>query len=113
MLQNRVGAGQYTQIGYDTTTHAVYIDRTNSGDVSFDPTFSGVQTAPLALHHGQLRLRILVDASSVEVFVDRGEVVLTDQIFPDATSTGVSTFADGGSAILARLTAWHLRSIWP
>jgi levanase len=112
-LNVRVGAGQFTQIGYDTTTHEVYIDRTNSGDVSFDPTFSGVQTAPLALHHGQLRLRILVDASSVEVFADRGEVVLTDQIFPDAASTGVSVFADGGTASLTHLTGWHLRSIWP
>ena len=61
-LNVRVGSGQQTQIGYDTTTHQIYIDRTNSGDVSFDPTFPGVQTAPLALEHGRLRLHILVDA---------------------------------------------------
>ncbi len=109
----RVGVGQQTQIGYDTTTHQIYINRTNSGDVSFDPTFPGVQTAPLALDHGRLRLHILVDASSVEVFADQGEVVLTDQIFPDANSTGASVFAEGGSATLDHLEAWHLRSIWP
>ena len=112
-LNVRVGPGQYTQIGYDTTTDQLYIDRSNSGDVSFDPTFAGLQTAPLALNHGTLRLHILVDASSVEVFADQGQVVLTDQIFPDAGSTGVSAFAQGGSAKLDDIEAWHLRSIWP
>lgn len=112
-LNVRVGPGQYTQIGYDTTTDQLYIDRSNSGDVSFDPTFAGLQTAPLALKHGTLRLQLLVDASSVEVFADQGQVVLTDQIFPDAGSTGVSAFAQGGSAKLDDIEAWHLRSIWP
>ena len=81
--------------------------------MSFDPTFAGLQTAPLALNHGTLRLHILVDSSSVEVFADQGQVVLTDQIFPDAGSTGVSAFAQGGSAKLDDIEAWHLRSIWP
>jgi fructan beta-fructosidase len=114
-LDVRVGNGQYTQIGYDTTTDEVYIDRTNSGDTDFDSSFPtmGVQTAPLNLHGGLLRLRILVDASSVEVFADQGEVVLADQIFPDASSTGVSAFAAGGTATLVHLTAWPLASIWP
>ena len=112
-LNVHTGGGQLTQIGYDTTTHQIYIDRTNSGNVSFDPSFPGVHSAPLALNHGTLKLHILVDASSVEVFADQGEVVLTDQIFPDTSSTGVSAFADGGSASIDRLDAWHLRSIWP
>lgn len=112
-LNVRVGDGHYTQIGYDRPTHRVYVDRRSSGYVSFAPTFAGVQTAPLHLHNHWLRLRVLVDASSVEVFANHGEVVLTDQIFPDATSTGVSLFAQGGSATLAHLKAWDLKSIWP
>ena len=40
-------------------------------------------------------------------------MVLTDQIFPDATSTGVAAFATGGTATLTDLTAWRLASIWP
>ncbi len=105
--------GDVTQIGYDVSTHRVYIDRTKSGDVSFDPTFGGVQTAPLPLDHGLVRLRVLVDTSSVEVFTDRGQVVLTDQIFPDAASTGVSWFATGGTATLAVGLGWHLKSAVP
>jgi levanase len=107
------GNGQQTQIGYDTTTHEVYIDRTKSGDVSFDPTFASVQRAPLPLDHGLVRMRILVDTSSVEVFTDQGQVVLTDQIFPDPTSNGVSLFATNGTATLLAGIGWHMKSIWP
>ena len=63
------GKGQFTQIGYDITTHQVYIDCSKSGDVTFDPTFSVRQTPPLPLDgRGRLHLHILVDTSSVEVF---------------------------------------------
>jgi sucrose-6-phosphate hydrolase SacC (GH32 family) len=42
-----------------------------SGDVGFHPGFAGVQRAPLVTRLGEVRVRILVDASSVEVFGDR------------------------------------------
>jgi fructan beta-fructosidase len=112
-LDVRAGSGQYTRIGYDTATQQLYIDRSHSGNTGFDPAFHGVQTAPLPLDHGGLRLHVLVDASSVEVFADQGEVVLTDQIFPDSTAVGIDAFADGGTATVGQLTAWQLSSIWP
>ena len=108
------GDGQYTQVGYDATTHQVYIDRSASGDVTFNPTFGGRQTAPLLLdRHGRVRLHILVDTSSVEVFTDQGQIVLTDQIFPGPSSNGVSLFATGGTAKLVAGIGWHLKSAVP
>ena len=107
------GDGEYTQIGYDTETNEIYIDRTKSGNVAFDPSFAGVHRAPLALRNGLLHLHILVDTSSVEVFADRGDVVLTDQIFPSASSNGVSLFANGGTAKLVAGVGWHLKSAVP
>ncbi|MFE5406825.1 GH32 C-terminal domain-containing protein [Streptomyces sp. NPDC056580] len=115
-LDVRTGAaGQRTRIGYDTTTGEVYLDRTASGATDFDPTFSSTEHAPLALDGKPLRLHVLVDTSSIEVYAEnaRGEqVVLTDQIFPDPSSTGVDAFADNGTAKLSRLQAWRLASIW-
>jgi beta-fructofuranosidase/levanase len=110
-LDVRTGTGQRTRIGYDTATGEVYLDRTASGRVDFHPTFPGVHRAPLRLDGGRLRLHVLVDASSVEVYARnaRGEqVVLTDQVFPDPASTGVAAFADGGTATLAGLRTWQL-----
>lgn len=115
-LDVRTGNGQRTRIGYDTTTGQVSIDRTASGVTDFDPTFPGVQRAPLALDGGPLRLHVLVDASAVEVYAQNAHgatVVLTDQVFPDPTSTGADLFADGGTATLSNLRAWQLKSIWP
>jgi sucrose-6-phosphate hydrolase SacC (GH32 family) len=113
-LNVHVGNGQQTQIGYDSTTHEVYIDRTKSGDVSFDPTFASVQRAPLATDaQGHVRLHVLVDTSSVEVFTDQGQVVLTDQIFPSPSSNDVTLFANNGTATLVSGTGWHMKSIWP
>ncbi|MER5214611.1 GH32 C-terminal domain-containing protein [Streptomyces sp. NPDC002838] len=112
-LKVRTGAGgQETVIGYDTTTQELYVDRTRSGAGDFNSTFPGVQTAPLAAKNGKVKLRILVDWSSVEVFGGNGEAVITDQIFPDPSSTGVEVFAEGGTATLNHLQAWQLKSIW-
>jgi len=71
-----------------------------------------VQRAPLAARHGKVRLRVLVDWSSVEVFADEGQTVITDQIFPSASSDGVALFADGGTARVDSLKIRRLRSSW-
>ncbi|KMS72960.1 glycosyl hydrolase family 32 [Streptomyces viridochromogenes] len=110
-LKVRTGAdGEETVIGYDTTTQELYVDRTRSGAVDFNSTFPGVQTAPLKAKNGKVKLRILVDWSSVEVFGGNGEAVITDQIFPDPASQGVQIFAENGSVKLDQARVWHLDS---
>ncbi|MEU5198281.1 GH32 C-terminal domain-containing protein [Streptomyces scabiei] len=110
-LKVRTGtAGEETVIGYDTTTQELYVDRTRSGAVDFNGTFPGVQAAPMKTANGKIKLRILVDWSSVEVFGGSGEAVITDQIFPDPASQGVQVFAENGSVKLDKATVWHLDS---
>ncbi|WNZ10782.1 GH32 C-terminal domain-containing protein [Streptomyces sp. 11x1] len=113
-LKVRTGTGgEETVIGYDTTTQELYVDRSRSGAVDFHDLFStGVRTAPLKPKNGKVKLRVLVDRSSVEVFGGSGEAVITDQIFPDPSSTGVEFFAEGGAATLDQVRAWRLGSIW-
>ncbi|WP_405639571.1 GH32 C-terminal domain-containing protein [Streptomyces sp. NBC_00019] len=110
-LKVRTGAGgEETVIGYDATTQELYVDRAHSGAVDFNSTFPGVQTAPLKAKNGKVKLRILVDWSSVEVFGGSGEAVITDQIFPDPASQGVQIFAENGSVKLDQAVVWHLDS---
>ncbi|MDW8809134.1 GH32 C-terminal domain-containing protein [Streptomyces scabiei] len=110
-LKVRTGtAGEETVIGYDTTAQELYVDRTRSGAVDFNSTFPGVQVAPMKAANGKVKLRILVDWSSVEVFGGSGEAVMTDQIFPDPASQGVQVFAENGSVKLDKATVWHLDS---
>ncbi|MET7700351.1 GH32 C-terminal domain-containing protein [Streptomyces sp. NPDC005485] len=110
-LKVRTGAdGTETVIGYDTTTQELYVDRTRSGAVDFSGAFPGVQRAPLKAENGKVKLRILVDWSSVEVFGGSGEAVITDQIFPDPADQGVRLFAENGSARLDKAVVHHLDS---
>jgi fructan beta-fructosidase len=111
-IKVRVGNGEETVIGYDAASEEVYVDRTRSGDVAFNSAFPGVHRAPLPARHGAVRLRILVDWSSVEVFADRGQVAITDQVFPRATSDGLELFAEGGGARFDSLRIRSLRSSW-
>ncbi|MGX1676144.1 GH32 C-terminal domain-containing protein [Streptomyces sp. NPDC055400] len=108
-LKVRTGAGgEETVIGYDTTTQELYVDRTHSGAVDFSDAFPGVQRAPLKAKNGKVKLRVLVDWSSVEVFGGSGEAAITDQTFPDPASQGVQVFAENGSATLDQARVWHL-----
>ncbi|MHA7845986.1 GH32 C-terminal domain-containing protein [Serratia sp. D1N4] len=105
--------GEVTLVGYDALAGEVYLDRSKSGDSSFDASFAARHRAPLPLLDGKmLKLRILVDTSSVTVFSGDGEVVLTDLIFPDPASTGIEMYSQGGTANVASMTIWPLKSIW-
>jgi len=102
-----------TRIGYDVEAQELYVDRRRSGRTAFSPRFASVSRAPLALpRNGRLRLRILVDHSSVEVFAQDGRRVITDQVFPGPASDRVRLFAEGGRARVRSLEVWPMRSIW-
>lgn len=109
-LKIRTSPSQQTLVGYDHTTGELYLDRTGSGNVAFAQGFAGIQRAPLVSADGVVTVRILVDSSSVEVFGPNGQVVLTDQIFPDPASDGISAFANGGTANLASITVTQMGS---
>ena len=111
-LQVRAGSGQHTTIGYDVARGGVYVDRTRSGDVGFEASFPSVEFVPVPLIRGHVTLHILVDRSSVEVFVNGGQRVITDQIFPDPGSQKIKVFSTGGRAELSRLTIRQLASAW-
>jgi sucrose-6-phosphate hydrolase SacC (GH32 family) len=106
------GGEQQTVVGYDVAAKTAFIDRTKSGNVGFHPAFAGRHAGPLTAPNGRIRLRILVDRSSVEVFGNDGETAITDLVFPDETSDGVEVYAEGGEAKLVDWKAWTLKSVW-
>jgi levanase/levanbiose-producing levanase len=93
-----------TFLGYNAATGRLVLDRSRSGDTGFHEKFSSVESAPLVLEDGVLKLQIVVDRCSVEVFAQGGSVVLTDLIFPDAESQENWLAAGGGPATVQKLT---------
>ncbi len=102
-LHVRVGADERTTVWVDPVAGTVALDRTASGSSDFHPGFAAVHAAALPHGDGPVRLEVVVDESSVEVFAGDGEVVLTDLVFPDAASTGLEVVAEGGTAFVRRL----------
>ncbi|MCY3780926.1 MAG: glycoside hydrolase family 32 protein [Chloroflexi bacterium] len=90
--------------------------------ISIDTSYSSVlpealsrapETAPVFLEDEEpLQLRVFVDRSVVEVFVN-GKQCVAVRVYPDrADSIGVSLRAQGSAAQLNRFDAWQMHSIW-
>ena len=67
-----------------------------------------VQQMSMSPANNKIRLQVLLDKSSVEIFVNDGEKVLTTLIFPDKAATGLAVFAENGAVQLDGLKAWDL-----
>lgn len=67
------------------------LDRTNSGQVAFQEDFASVQIMPVAdLPEVAYEVRLIIDHSSIEVFINEGQYVMTAQIFPNEKLTDLS-----------------------
>ncbi|MFD1787853.1 glycoside hydrolase family 32 protein [Sphingomonas floccifaciens] len=101
------GQGWQTIVGVNPTGNEVFVDRTRSGP-HFHDGFANRHVAPVEIK-GKVRLRILVDESIVEVFVNGGEQTITDRFFRGGGPLSWSASARGGTAT-ANLTAWPLQN---
>jgi fructan beta-fructosidase len=84
-------------VGYDAGLHQVYIDRGKGSRL----------TAPVG-DAKRIRLQVLLDNSSLEVFVNGGEQVLTTYVYPAVGAGGCSTF---GKATPKSIQVWDLSKI--
>lgn len=83
----------------------VYIDRSQSQGTVFHPQFASIESAPL--QSGKTKLKIFVDQSIIEVFVNEGEVAMCEQFYLPNQKYSITAF---GNAPIKN--AWALKSIW-
>jgi len=95
--------GTETVLGYSTQSHELYLANMKEGKVSGD-----VQKLPVQPVNNKIKLQVLFDKSSLEVFVNDGEQVLTTLLFPAPGATGFAVFAKEGSVELNELKVWDL-----
>jgi fructan beta-fructosidase len=87
-------AQEETVVGVDTEKSQIFLDRTHSGYTDWSPDFPARMTAPLKHPQaGSIRIDIVVDKNSIEVFAEDGETVLTSLIYPSESSQGLSFYA--------------------
>ena len=92
-----------TILSYNTTSAHLILDRRQSGNTCFHGKFASVESAPVDLENGVLKLLVVVDHCSIEVFAQGGKAVLTDLIFPDPEDTENLLSAEGGPATILKL----------
>lgn len=101
-----------TVVGYNIAAQTLFVDRSKSGESGFHDAFPCRHGVQFELQNGRLKLRMFVDHSSIEVFANDGEAVITDQIFPEPSSTGLELYAKDGEAKVISLTLYPLMSIY-
>lgn len=97
------------------TAHAVMLDVRGS-KIIYDPirkilSCKGKSISPLS-PDGTLRIRLLIDRTTLEIFADNGRTSLTFALPPGSTETPLSLSAKGGMARIKTLKVWAMKSIW-
>jgi fructan beta-fructosidase len=89
--------GEEITLRFDNEAQKVYLDRTKSGKVDFHEEFASVQEMPLRENLNKIKMDIVVDASSVEIFINDGAYVMTAQVFNTNpfTTFGVHSSEEG------------------
>ncbi|MGL6195168.1 MAG: GH32 C-terminal domain-containing protein [Thermoguttaceae bacterium] len=78
-------------------------------------------TAPLKIADGKLKLRILYDRTSIEIFAQNGEVQIAKCFVPkkdgstkelDEFYKGITVSVEGGNATILDAKTWSMKSTW-
>ncbi len=92
-------AEEELKIGYNMLSKQVFIDRTKINTQFKDSNYLSEDVAPYSIGD-EIKMKIIIDASSVEVFVDEGKLAMTNILFPDSAFNKLSLFSSLGSVEL-------------
>ncbi|MFE7083367.1 glycoside hydrolase family 32 protein [Priestia megaterium] len=93
---------QETLIVYDRLENLLELNRDRSGRGP-----KGSRKAPVKLHNNELHLRIFVDKSSIEIFINNGEKVMSARIYPNQRARDIRFFSDR-EIHLKEVNKWNL-----
>jgi sucrose-6-phosphate hydrolase SacC (GH32 family) len=106
-IQAEIEPDDATHVGFDIRGHKVQYD------VKQRKLQALGRDAALAPDHGRIKLHLLVDRTSVEVFGNDGLLSMTSCFLPEAENKNLGIFSIGGTARIASLKVYPLRSAWP
>ena len=81
---------------FDLKDGKLTINREKSGKIDFNAKFKSGSIAPLVVKD-VYRIRLLVDKSSAEIFINEGEVAMTTLFFPTETMNTLHFFSTDGN----------------
>lgn len=102
-------AGEKVVMQYDVAAHTLSFDRRESGIVDFSQDFPTVTVSPTFEDSGKISLRIFIDKSSMEVFGNNGQFVMTNLVFPEKPYTTLSISSTDGNARIENLKIYSIK----
>jgi fructan beta-fructosidase len=103
------GEQERLKIVFDQKRKEVRIDRRDSGQISFSELFASIDRMPLARLND---FTLILDKTSIELFVNQGNRVMTELFFPLESGFTLEFRALDGEVILENVELRHLESTW-
>ena len=102
-------SGEEALIGVGGSPLEVFVDcrRSRAAPLAHYP---GRHAGPVRAIDGGVRLRVIVDRSTVEVFANDGETVVSDRLWPTRPFTRVEPVH--GAGVRTPLEMWPLKRVW-
>jgi len=75
--------GEKILVYYDAENDEYGIDKSESGNIKFHEEFGYLHTAPRDYESDNVKMRIFIDHSSIELFTDDGRIVMTEIFFSE------------------------------
>jgi fructan beta-fructosidase len=107
ILNNKIG--DELLFGYDNSKNSFFVNRKKSGNVAFSEKFaSKISSAIRTSSNKNLSGTILIDKTSIELFFDDGETVLTEIFFPNEPYKKLSIDTKNQELTLDNIEVNHL-----
>lgn len=104
----RTGNGMKTTVRYTPATGLLTVDKKQSGLAAAE--IKSMRVEPL--DGNRVKLRILIDSSVLDVFVNDGLTVTSTVCFPTADACGMEFFSSSGSVTVKSIAVYEMNSIW-
>ena len=103
------GTENRTLITYDKASQTLVFDRSQSGrPIRGQELNTSTRTTQIDLKNNTLKLRIFLDVSSVEIFIQDGLKTMTSVVFPNSDDIGIAFYATGGNATITTLNKYDI-----
>jgi len=110
-LEFKNKSGDSYKLSFDKSANEIISDRTQIGNNSFSPKFADTPHRISAALGSIIPLRIFVDADSIEIFINDGEIAITELYFSQAPFDSLGFFTSNNLSMSVEGCAYELRPI--
>ncbi len=99
--------GEEVIVGVSAQPLEVFVDRRKSRATSFHAEYPGRHAGPVRWRDDRIVLRVLFDRTTIEVFANDGEAVVSDRVYPTQPLTRIEPVR-GGRGLAGPVRIWTL-----